>query len=36
MKLSRRLMARILACGLCCLAVAAHGDTDTDHALRCV
>jgi hypothetical protein len=33
MKLSRRLMARILACGLCCLAFAAHGDTDTSFPL---
>jgi trehalose/maltose hydrolase-like predicted phosphorylase len=33
MKLGRRLAARLLGCGLCCLAFAAHGDTDTSFLL---
>jgi hypothetical protein len=33
MKLARRLVARSLTCGLCCLAFAAHGDTDASFLL---
>jgi len=33
MRLARRLVARLLGCGLCCLALAAHGDTDTSFLL---
>jgi hypothetical protein len=33
MKLARRLVARLLPCGLCCLAFAAHGETDTSFLL---
>ena len=33
MKLGCRLVARLLGCGLCCLAFAAHGDTDTSFLL---
>jgi len=33
MKLGRHLVARLLGCGLCCLAFAAHGDTDTSFLL---
>jgi trehalose/maltose hydrolase-like predicted phosphorylase len=33
MKLARRLVARLLACGLCCLAFAAHGDSDPSFLL---
>jgi hypothetical protein len=33
MKLGRRWVARSLTCGLCCLAFAAHGDTDASFLL---
>jgi protein-glucosylgalactosylhydroxylysine glucosidase len=33
MKLGRRLVARSLGCGLCCLAFTAHSDTDTSFLL---
>jgi hypothetical protein len=33
MKLGRHLVARLLACGLCCPAFAAHGDTDPSFLL---
>src|SRR5256885_947251 len=33
MRLAQRLVARLLGCGLGCLALAAHGDTDTSFLL---